>query len=105
MYVCGQLISCVLLFVIPWTAARQVLLSMGFSRQEYWSRLLFSFRGNLLDPGIEFVAPAASLALQEDSLLLSHLGSHVSCQMVLNVKEKNKASLEGIWTVGEGLQF
>ena len=25
----------------PWTVARQAPLSMGFSRQEYWSRLLF----------------------------------------------------------------
>ena len=59
MYVCGQLISCVLLFVIPWTAARQVLLSMGFSRQEYWSRLQFLPPGDLPDPGVE----ATSLAM------------------------------------------
>ena len=45
------------------------------------------------------------LCWQADSLSPSHLGSHILCQMVLNVKEKNKASLEGIWTVGEGLQF
>ena len=59
MYVCGQLISCVLLFVIPWTAAHQVLLSMGFSRQEYWSRLQFLPPGDLPDPGVE----ATSLAM------------------------------------------
>ena len=35
--VCAQLFSCVRLFVTPWTAARQAPLSMGFSRQEYWS--------------------------------------------------------------------
>ena len=29
--------SCVSLFVTPWTAAYQAPLSMGFSRQEYWS--------------------------------------------------------------------
>ena len=33
---CWQL-SCVWLFVTPWTVARPALLSMGFSRQEYWS--------------------------------------------------------------------
>ena len=34
-----------------------------------------SFSVDLLDPGIELVAPALSPALQVDSLLLSHLGS------------------------------
>ena len=31
--------SCVRFFVIPWTVAQQAPLSMGFSRQEYWSGL------------------------------------------------------------------
>ena len=44
--------SCLTL-VIPWTVACQVPLSMGFSRQEYWSGLPFPFPGGLLDPGIE----------------------------------------------------
>ena len=30
-------LSCVQLFATPWTAAYQAPLSMGFSRQEYWS--------------------------------------------------------------------
>ena len=30
-------LSCILLFATPWTAAYQAPLSMGFSRQEYWS--------------------------------------------------------------------
>ena len=49
----------------------------GLSRKEYWSRLLFSFPGNFLDPGIELAAPAISLALQKDALLLSHRGEMV----------------------------
>ena len=32
-------VSCVQLFVTLWTVARQTPLSMGFSRQEYWSGL------------------------------------------------------------------
>ena len=36
-----------------WTVARQALLSMGFSRQEYWSGLPFAPLGDLPDPGIE----------------------------------------------------
>ena len=36
-----MLLSRVRLFVTPWTVAYQVSLSMGFSRQEYWSGLPF----------------------------------------------------------------
>ena len=35
-------LSCVRLFVTPWTVAHQAPLSMGFPRQEYWSVLPFS---------------------------------------------------------------
>ena len=44
---------CVRLCVILWTTAHQAPLSMGFSRQEYWSGLLCPPPGDLLDPGIE----------------------------------------------------
>ena len=36
-YVCMCVLSCVWLWVTPWTVARQAPLFMGFSRQEYWS--------------------------------------------------------------------
>ena len=39
--------------VTPWTVARQALLFMEFSRQEYWSGLPFPSPGDLPDPGIE----------------------------------------------------
>ena len=42
--------------------------SMEFSRQEYWSRLLFPSPGHLLNPGIE-PASLVSPAWQADSLL------------------------------------
>ena len=48
-------------FVTPWTVAHQALLSMEFSRQEYWSGLPFLTAGNLPDPGIKpvsFESPA-----------------------------------------------
>ena len=32
-------LSCVRLFAIPWTVVYQASLSMGFSRQEYWSEV------------------------------------------------------------------
>ena len=37
----------------PWTVARQALLSMEFSRQEYWGGLPFPSPGDLLEPGIK----------------------------------------------------
>ena len=40
-------LSCVQLFVIPWTVAHQAPLSMEFPRQEYWSGLLFPSQENL----------------------------------------------------------
>ena len=55
----------------PWTVAHQDPLSMGFSRQEYWSELSFPSLGDLPDPGI---GPASS-AWEADSLLVSHQGS------------------------------
>ena len=48
-----RLFSCVQLFATPWTAACQASLSMGFSKQEYWSGLPFPPLGNLFDPGIK----------------------------------------------------
>ena len=42
----------------PCTVAYQAPLSLGFSRQEYWSRLPFSSPGDLPDPGIKPTSPA-----------------------------------------------
>ena len=62
------------LFVTLWIVARQVPLSMGFSRQEYWSGLPCPPPGELPDPRIKPVSPVAP-ALQADSLPQSHQGS------------------------------
>jgi len=51
-------------FVTPCTVACQAPLTMGFSRQEYWSGLPFPSPGDLPDPGIELASPA----LQADSV-------------------------------------
>ena len=51
-------LSHVQLFSTPWTIARQAPLSMGFSRQEYWSGLPFPSPGDLPDSGIEPEFPA-----------------------------------------------
>ena len=49
----AQLLSHAQLFVTPRTVAYRAPLSMGFSRQEYWSGLPFPPPGDLPDPGIE----------------------------------------------------
>ena len=55
----AQLFSHVPFFVTPWTVACQAHLSMGLSRQEYWSRLQFLPPGNLSDLGIEPTSPVS----------------------------------------------
>ena len=46
-----------IILATPWTEARQAPLSMGFSRQEYWSGLPFPPPGDLPNPGIEPIFP------------------------------------------------
>ena len=48
----------------PWTVACQAPLSMGFSRQDYWSGLPFPSPDDLLDPGIKHRSPT----LEADAL-------------------------------------
>ena len=67
----GLVTELYLTFVTPWTVTHQAPLSMGFSRQECWSGLLFPSPGDLLDPRIQPTSPA----LQVYSLPLSHQGS------------------------------
>ena len=57
-------LSCVQLFATPWTITYQTPLSMGFSKQEYWSGFPFLSPGDLPDPGIKPRSPA----LQADAL-------------------------------------
>ena len=64
-------LSRVQVFVTPGTVAHEPPLSMGFSRQEYWSWLPFPLPGDLPDPGMAPRSPA----FQGDCLLLSHWGS------------------------------
>ena len=59
----------------PWTVICQAPLSMGFSRQEYWSGLSFPPPRDLPSSGIKPTSPV-SPALQADSLRLSHQISH-----------------------------
>ena len=58
------------------SVAHQASLSLGFSKQEYWSGLPFPSPGDLPDLGIELGSPA----LQADSLL-----SEIECQLLSHV--------------------
>ena len=62
--------------------AYQALLSMGFSRQGYWSGLPFPSPGDLPNPGIELRSPK----FQEDALPSELLGkpSAISSACMLN---------------------
>ena len=60
--------SHVRLFATLWTVAHQTSLSMGFSRQEYRSGLLYPPPGDVLDPAVE----PASLAFCIGRQVLYH---------------------------------
>ena len=67
--VCVCVFNCVRLFTR--TIAHQTLLSMGFSRQKYWSSLPFPPQGDFPNPGLN----RSLLHWEMDSLPLSHQGS------------------------------
>ena len=60
--VVGGLVAECLTLATPWTVACQPPLSMGFSRQEYWSGLPLPSPEDLPDPGIEPRSPALQAA-------------------------------------------
>ena len=68
-------VSCILLFATLWTVAHQAPLSIGFSRQEYWSGLPLPSPGDLPNPGIEPGSPT----LQADVLASEPLGKPHRC--------------------------
>ena len=84
----------------PQTVGHQAPLSMRFSRQEYWSGLLFPSPENLPDTGIKPLSPA----WQVDSLPLSHQGNPIFWICWLNktsvVHSLSRVQLFGTpWTV------
>ena len=81
MSVCAQLLQLCLILCDPMTVAHWASLSMGFSRQEYWSVLPCPPPGDLSDPGIEPMSPA----LQADSLPLSQWRSSIFGSKTLSI--------------------
>ena len=72
----GKPLSLVQLFTTPWLVNFQALLSMQFSRQDYWSRLPFPFPGDL---PLEKGSNPPLLHWQADSLPLCHIFSLCVC--------------------------
>ena len=95
----AKLIQLCQLCVTPWTVAHQAPLSMGFSRQEYWSGLQFPTPGGLPASRIEPKSPA-SPALQAGTLLLSHQGSPLGSR-----EKENQMTLDNdIFLAGQVFQ-
>ena len=94
--------SRVQLCVIPWIVAHQAPLSMGFSRQEYWSGLPWSPPGHLPYPGIELASLSSNVYWQAGSLPLAppgkpsitfvQLSSPWSCLVITEPEFKNHLS-------------
>ena len=89
-------LSRVQLFATPWTVAHQASLSMGFSRQEYWSGLPFPSPGDLPDPGIEPKSPTLQAdalpseppgKLQENHDSKRHVDRSVHCSTTYNSQD------------------
>ena len=91
--ICCAVLSCPVLsdsLWAPWTVVHQAPLSVGFSRQGYWSGLPCPPPGDLPNRGIE---PRSS-ALQADSLPLSCVGSPLSLwQFIQQQQEMNTKTL------------
>ena len=69
----AKLLSYILLFATLWTMACQAPLSVGFSRQEYWSGLPCPPPGDLPDPRIELKSPTSPELVQFSSVTHSCL--------------------------------
>ena len=83
-------------FATPWTIALQVPMSMGFSRQEYWSGFPFPSAGHLPNPGIEPGSPALQLILYRLSYKGSHppkRGDRYNCVLLSSVCQHSLADL------------
>ena len=71
------MLSGVRLLEASWTAAHQVSLCLGFSRQEYWSGLPFPSPGDLPNPGIEPGFSALAGGLLNTSATRKANGNHI----------------------------
>ena len=97
-----SLFSCVRLFVIPWSVARQVPLSMEFFRQEYWSELPCPPPGDLPDQGIQCMS-LISPALAGRFFITSTTQEALQDSQVANKLQSIPPT--GLYQASEGLQL
>ena len=83
-----KLFSRVRLLATSWTAAHQAPLSMGFSRQEYWSELPCPSPGDLPNPGIESGFPT----LEADALTFEPPGKNEGGVLIIQQSDTQRAS-------------
>ena len=88
----GKSLSRVRLFATLWTLAYQASQSMGFSRQEYWSGLLFASPGDFPNPGIEPGSPA----LQADTLPTEPPGKPKLQRQVKYISNNSKSTVHSL---------
>ena len=96
-YIVSSYVTCLLshvwIFVTSWTAACQGSLSMGFSRQKFWSVLPFPSPGDLCDPEIE-PSSLSSPALADEFFTTSATWeTHLSIQSYPNSDSKEKLTV------------
>ena len=92
--VCAQLLSHVQLFETPQITACQALLSMEFSRQEFWSELSFPPPGGLPDPGMEPTCPASPSLAGRFFTTEPHGQSRKSICMLKSTESQDKKNEE-----------
>ena len=77
---CIACCCCVQFFATPRILTCQAPLSMGFSKQEYWSGLPFPSSGDFPDPGIE----PSSLIMEKNLKKNTHTHTHIYVYVQLN---------------------
>ena len=90
--------SPVQLFVTPWIGAQQAPLSMGFSRQEYWSGLPCPPPGDLPKPGIEpmsLMSPALGLLALSCLTLCDPMNCSPPCSSIHGILQERDSSFRG----------
>ena len=85
MHMC--VVSPVWLFETPWTVALQIPLSLGFSRQEYWSCLPFLPPGDLANPGIKPMFPVSPTLA--DRIFISESPGKTTLYVLRDNKSRN----------------
>ena len=91
----SELLSRVWLFETPWMVDYQALASMEFSRQEYWSGLLFPSPWDLPNPGIKPRSPtlqADTLPSEPPGKPFCHQGSVICISEIIDISPSNLGS-------------